>query len=169
MLRYENQNRTIGEVVALKDRYQQAVDIRNDTDSCWLWKGKHRKLRQYPGFKINGKSILVHRWAYEHFVGPIPRGLLVDHLCNNNNCSNPWHLEPKTSQANTLRGETPARKNAEKTHCVNGHPFDETNTLYEHMRGTGKIYRQCRTCTRIRSIIRKRRYRERLRERKLAA
>lgn len=151
MRRYPGLNRARGEVMPLEERYQYMVAIQEDTDSCWLWKGKHRKPRQYPAFKIDGKHIQVHRWTYEHFVGPVPEGLLVDHLCNNNNCLNPWHLEPKTSLANTMRGSTPARRNAERTHCIHGHPFDEANTRYRKSYTSERLHRWCATCNLIHS------------------
>jgi hypothetical protein len=41
---------------------------------------------------------------YEHHVGPIPDGLVIDHLCRVHNCVNPEHLEPVTPAENTRRG-----------------------------------------------------------------
>jgi hypothetical protein len=45
----------------------------------------------------------AHRWAYEHFVGPIPEGLEIDHGCFVHACVNPGHLEPVTHQENVRR------------------------------------------------------------------
>ena len=50
-----------------------------------------------------GKMVLAHRWAYQQFVGPIPPGLHIDHLCSIRHCMYPPHLEAVTPRENTLR------------------------------------------------------------------
>lgn len=46
---------------------------------------------------------LAHRWAYEHFCGPIPLGREIHHTCRNSRCVNPDHLIAVTkSQHRTL-------------------------------------------------------------------
>ncbi len=114
-------------------------------DGCWEWTGV--KLRGGYG-KIGaggtgGKTLLAHRAAYELFIGPIPDGKEIDHLCRKRDCVNPGHMEPVTCRENLLRGETLAAQNAAKTHCIRGHPFDEANT-YRHPSGS----RRCNTCRR---------------------
>jgi hypothetical protein len=42
----------------------------------------------------------AHRWAYEHFIGPIPAGLFVCHHCDNPPCCEPSHLFLGTQQVN---------------------------------------------------------------------
>jgi hypothetical protein len=49
-------------------------------------------------------SVSPHRFAYELLVGPIPAGLVLDHLCRNRLCVNPNHLEPVTNSENPRRG-----------------------------------------------------------------
>jgi len=44
---------------------------------------------------------------------------------------------------NLMRGDTPAARNAAKTHCLEGHPYDEENT-FKDSRGS----RHCRECNR---------------------
>jgi hypothetical protein len=43
---------------------------------------------------------LAHRWAYTHFIGNIPKGMVVMHTCDNRICCNPHHLKLGTQQDN---------------------------------------------------------------------
>lgn len=103
--------------------------------ACWLWRG-HLTRGGYGQFE----SRVAHRAAYELFVGPIPDGLQLDHLCRVRNCVNPTHLEPVTAQENTLRSRRI------KTACKNGHEFSEENTRLVARPDRPGPKRQCVTC-----------------------
>ncbi|WP_367138917.1 MULTISPECIES: HNH endonuclease signature motif containing protein [Streptomyces] len=118
---------------------------------CWLWVGFIDRYG-YGKFKLSGRSVLAHRWAYEHYVGSIADGLVLDHLCRVRHCVNPEHLEAVTARTNTARGRS---ANREKTHCNRGHAYTPENTFVQKRGG-----RVCRTCIRAR----KRRSREAKRE-----
>lgn len=128
-------------------------------DDCWEWQGwlNHgygRFIRQAPRPRHNHlpktprPAIDAHRVPYDLFVGKVPEGLELDHLCRNKACVRPDHLEPVTHAENIVRGESPAAINARKTHCSRGHEFDV-------VRNDGG--RRCRTCKNMKSYERNRR------------
>jgi hypothetical protein len=111
---------------------------------CWSWTA-YLMPNGYGQFGIGRKVFCAHRVAYEMFVGPIPAGLQIDHLCRNRRCVNPAHMEPVTQRENIMRGEGISAKCAVKTHCLRGHEFDSLNT-YRRPNGS----RECLTCRDLR-------------------
>lgn len=111
---------------------------------CWLWNGAigtNGYATVSRGTRPNRLRWMAHRFSYEVFVGPIPEGLDLDHLCRVRHCVNPDHLEPVTRRENLLRGQTINALRAAQTHCIHGHEFTPENT-YRYADGT----RKCRAC-----------------------
>lgn len=113
-------------------------------NECWQWQGT--LVTQGYGYITDdhGWYARAHRWSYEHFVGPIPAGLVLDHLCRNRGCVNPDHVEPTTHAININRGETRAasRKRRQK-YCKRGHDLALTAKYVP-----SKQSRQCMACMR---------------------
>lgn len=62
---------------------------------CWNTLGGKTKLG-YGKIMENRRTLLLHRWMYERYFGPIPAGKQIHHLCRNKGCCNPAHLSPVT-------------------------------------------------------------------------
>lgn len=101
--------------------------VTEDASGCWLWGGATMH-NGYGQFRYRTRLIAAHRASYLMFVGPIPEGLDLDHLCRRRNCVNPAHLEPVTRRENLLRGDTITARNAAVTRCPRGHAYDALNT-----------------------------------------
>lgn len=106
---------------------------------CWIT-SYSTATRGYTRVRVGDHCLLCHRVTFEHFVGPIPEGLQLDHLCRVRNCVNPIHLEAVTSRENTLRGDSLTARLIRANICKHGHPLDDA--YFDAKRGM----RRCRTC-----------------------
>ena len=70
---------------------------------CWNWTGaindKQNELK-YGRVWFHGKAEYAHRISYFVFVGDIDKDLEIMHLCDNERCINPKHLEQGTHKEN---------------------------------------------------------------------
>jgi hypothetical protein len=134
--------------------------VSKQPNGCWYWTGNVSE-KGYGSLSVNGKPKLVHRWAYEYFVGPLADGMQVDHECHNRDsiCRGGWtcvhrkcvnyleHLVPKTQSSNLLDsgrcGDRARERAASITHCPYGHEYAVV--------GRVGSYRNCAECNRIKS------------------
>lgn len=126
-------------------------------DDCWPWTGRTRRgygifNGSRAGLPRNARAThTTHRYAYERLAGPIPDGMVLDHICHNRDescpagvtcrhrrCCNPAHLEPVPLAVNVRRGRS---ANGRKTHCAAGHEFTAATTYWRRRGG-----RSCRRC-----------------------
>ena len=138
------------------DLLRLASSFEINDDGCWVW--MRHCLPDGYGRAYDGRTkrqALAHRWSYGLLVGEIPAGLTLDHLCKNTSCVNPDHLEPVTQAENNMRGNGWSGRNARKTECPQGHPYDELNT---YIRPDGG--RDCKECINRRSRERNERRRQ---------
>lgn len=118
------------------------------TDSgCWLWVGELDRRGGYGALAVptstpsKWRRVKAHRVVFEIMRGPIPEGLVLDHLCRVHNCVNPDHLEPVTQLVNIMRGHHRLIKAHLKGECVRGHVDDFCR------RKDGRVV-YCRACRR---------------------
>lgn len=126
--------------MAIEQRFSAKYQV-NCVSGCWDWTAS--KNCGYGQMNIGGKPIFAHRISHILHKGPIPKNLVVDHICRNRGCVNPLHLRLLTRGENVMCGDTiPARKKQAKL-CPNGHEYVGKN-IYWH-RG----HRHCRECRKI--------------------
>ena len=117
-------------------------------NGCIVWQLKPSS-RGYGKAKIEGKTIAVHRLAYEEYkYEKIPEDLTIDHLCFNRMRNNPGHLEVVTIEENQRRWYEKFKKDNPNFPC--GHPrFDDSVIEYKagkNKSGSVKKQRRCQVC-----------------------
>lgn len=119
------------------------INITVEPSGCWRWDGCQGNAG-YGSFHWRHNKTSAHRITHMWFVGPIPDGYVVDHMCQNIRCVNPSHLEAVSYSENALRAL--ARK-PERDVCKNGHAMTPDNIrLHERL---GRVVRGCWACQRI--------------------
>ena len=129
-------------------RYEEVVkQVETKFDGeCWSFPSNDGQ--GYAKLWYQGKMVKACILAYEIRYGPVPIGLILDHVCENRGCWNPIHLEPVTHAENIRRaGKEKLDTNSYKTNCPQGHPYNESNTRYKPTK-YGGINRVCKACGR---------------------
>ena len=90
--------------VPLAERFWALVDRSGE---CWLWTNRP-DAAGYGRLSVGNRTRYAHRVAWELTFGPIPEGLVLDHLresgvCSSKLCVRPDHLELVTLAENSRR------------------------------------------------------------------
>lgn len=134
-------------------------NVRVAPTGCWLWEGDQtegygRAYVPRPDGK-KGHQVKAHRATYEALIGPIPAGLVIDHVCRVTLCvyPDPQHLEPVTQQENMRRsavnGGVLYLPRPRPLVCKYGHAYTPENTRVTK-RGHATGVQECRQCGRLR-------------------
>lgn len=102
-----------------------------------LSKDGYGRLREPTVKGVRGKRRMAHRVAYEEAYGPIPDGMVLDHLCLTKACTNPDHLEAVTRMENNRRAL--GFFNTDPHQCVQGHGSD-------NYKATSSGHLKCTVC-----------------------
>lgn len=104
----------LGHLIQPRDwekHFWSRVDTSRGPDACWPW----TKALNSDGYGVlaaeKGPLVTAHRTAFELKVGPVPKGLMLDHICHtidctlgircpHRRCCNPKHLKPVTNAEN---------------------------------------------------------------------
>lgn len=124
-------------------RFERYV-IPEPNTGCWLWLGGLDRdgYGAFTSMAHGKRRVPAHRFSWTLANGPIPEGLVIDHLCRMPPCVNPAHLRVVTPRTNTLCGMGVAAIHARKTHCPRGHAYAGENLYIIPSTGS----RLCRAC-----------------------
>jgi hypothetical protein len=118
----------------IKDFQERFWSKVEKTAGCWLWIGDKSRRGGYGKIANRGGTTLAHRISYEMENGPIPEGLVIDHLCGEQSCVRPAHLEAVTVQVNSSRAASRRGSGV----CGRGH--DKSTPGVRRVRKDGTTY-----------------------------
>lgn len=115
-------------------------------DGCWMWTGAVSRV-SYGAFSAASQTFPAHRYSYELFVGEVPAGLEIDHLCRMRECVNPLHVEPVTHAENMRRASLAYKADP-------GRYLHSLRIEATCKRGHEKVGRKCARCMNDRQYTR---------------
>ena len=136
------------------------IQISSEED-CWIYKGKQKPNKTgHLEVWLNGKKRGVYVHSYEHYIGPVPKGICVLHKCDNPPCCNPKHLFLGTRADNARDREAKGRNYmANRKYCIRGHEYAICG-FYVRVYKENMQMRVCKECAKDN----RRRYYERKKE-----
>lgn len=99
-------------VPEVNERFWSKVDRSGGPDACWLWTAGCSS-EGYGSFRVLGRVVGAHLFAYTLLCGPVADGLVVRHKCDNRRCCNPAHHVLGTQLQNV-------RDRVERGRCARG-------------------------------------------------
>ena len=94
----------------LEDCFQEVPCASKEVKgNCWQWT-MSRTGGGYGKKWVGDRFVLAHRAMWEKLRGPIPDGMLIDHVCRNRACCNPDHLRVVTPKQNATENVVRIRK-----------------------------------------------------------
>jgi len=135
--------------------YIRTMSVVNN-EGCWIWRGS----RLPCGYGLTSRKRLAskraHCAAFAVFVGPLVKGLTIDHECHNAStdcaggdtcrhraCVNPEHLAQKSIRANAAASRN---WSGNRTHCPIGHELSGKNRMVRRPTVAQSIKTECRAC-----------------------
>jgi HNH endonuclease len=117
-------------------------------NNCWVWIGTRNNGKKggHARFYFEGRVGLAHRFAYEHWVGKIPDGYELHHVCEHSWCVNPGHLKAISNADHLTLTHYGVKRpmTLRRMYCPRGHRLAGDNLIRN---GGGHLW--CRECRRM--------------------
>lgn len=138
----------MGKPRSLNDIKSHLLDtiVQEPNTGCFLWT-KNCDKDGYGKVYYKNKHWRAHRLSFHIFKNNVKTKDLVCHKCDTPSCINPEHLfigTPLLNMRDKVKKGRLKNQHMNKTHCKNGHIFNEKNTLI--FTNKDKKKRACKIC-----------------------